>query len=533
MNRSFGGRQLTIPGHNWGPGAAIGLFGIAGVLLVLFSTMYGVGISPDSVGYIGAARSLLAGRGLTSPAVVTEQPNTLALQPPFFPLVLSAFGLLGVEPAVGARWLNALLMGANAMLVGTMIYRNTQGAGLAALLGMTLMLTSTDMLSVHTMAWTEPLFVFLSMATISLLASRLGTDQGSFAAAGTTASLAFLTRYPGAALVLTGIVAIVSPRTRPLRKRLRSAFLFSAVAFLPLTLWMFRNLLTVGSVAGRDTVLRPITVNHLMSLLTTYTNWLVPSDLPGVPLGVSRMMSFAALSGMVLFSILLVRRGVRYQSQSPSRDSGTLPQLLFIFAALYTALLLSSATLLADFWFASLGGRHQTPVFAAALVALVCLGHRAVRLGSPAFRIFVTSVCVILVASYATRATVWVTRQHNDGQGYASRSWRESLVIGEVNSLPPDVPVFSNAPDAIYFLTGRPTRALPAKFVLTKGRANTDYPVELARLAEFFETRDAALVYFRTVTWRWYLPAEAELVRSLPVQAVFKTDEGTVYLSRR
>lgn len=522
------------PRPRWWPGAALGLLAISGILLVLVSTRHGVGVSPDSVGYIGAARNLLAGRGLVSPAVVIEQQAPLALQPPLFPLLLSILGLSGLEPAVGARWLNAVLMGANAAMIGVLIYKNTQGASLAALLGMTLFVTSTDILGIHTMAWTEPLFIFFSLVTLSLVASLIERANGTTIAAGATASLAFLTRYPGAALVITGMLALISPWRRPhLGARLRRSMVFAVTAGLPLAVWAIRTFRLVGSPVGRETVLRPISTGHVLSILATYTNWFVPSRLPGLPPAVTKILGSAALAGAFLCAVLLVRRGMASRPDGPGTGPGALPRLLLIFAAVYVALLLGSAAALADFWFASLGGRHQTPVFAAALIALVCLGHRAMRAGSPVFRTMVVVVGIALGASYVARAAVWIPRVSSDGQGYASRSWRDSSIIGRVKLLPPDLPIYSNAPDAVYFLTGRPTWPLPAKFVLARGRANTGYAIEIARLAEVFGDRDAALIYFQDITWRWYLPTEEELAKALPVHMVLTADNATLYVPQR
>ncbi len=55
------------------------LIGLAlvGLILPLFATRFGVGISPNSVVYIGGARSLLEGKGFSTPSVNSHQIRSL------------------------------------------------------------------------------------------------------------------------------------------------------------------------------------------------------------------------------------------------------------------------------------------------------------------------------------------------------------------------------------------------------------------------------------------------------------------------
>ena len=101
------------------PTMATSLVAISGAaaLLAWWSTAsYGVGVSPDSTHYIGAARSLLTGQGLRfNGAAYTHWP-------PLYPALLAQFGAASVDPLVSARSFAALLYALNTALVGCLGY---------------------------------------------------------------------------------------------------------------------------------------------------------------------------------------------------------------------------------------------------------------------------------------------------------------------------------------------------------------------------------------------------------------------------
>src|SRR5438105_13261793 len=79
----------------------------AGFLLVLLATSrYGAGLSPDSAAYVSTARHLAAGKGYT---LYSGEPYVD--WGPLFPTVLAACGRLGLDPIPAARWVNAAVFG--------------------------------------------------------------------------------------------------------------------------------------------------------------------------------------------------------------------------------------------------------------------------------------------------------------------------------------------------------------------------------------------------------------------------------------
>ena len=83
------------------------VFGIMGILMLLFATRLGIGLGADSLHYVGAARTLLHGHGLTRISYEREL-IPMVHWPPLFPILLVLLGVVGIGPLEGARWLNAI-----------------------------------------------------------------------------------------------------------------------------------------------------------------------------------------------------------------------------------------------------------------------------------------------------------------------------------------------------------------------------------------------------------------------------------------
>jgi hypothetical protein len=99
-------------------------------------------------------------------------------------------------------------------------------------------------------------------------------------------------------------------------------------------------------------------------------------------------------------------------------------------------------------WLVPAFGRSRSPMIAFPLIALVLVaipnGRQSIQLASVLNR---------------------------DGEGYASRMWQTSELVAAVSTLPEGMPIITNAPDIIIFLTGKPTYWLPE---IMRGEASPD-----------------------------------------------------------
>src|SRR5215510_9482796 len=138
----------------------LSLIALIGMVLIFRATPQGLGLSDDSIAYIAGARSMVAGNGYREAWLASNQPVTHF--PPSFSAVLAFFGLFGIDPLHAVRWVNALLFGLNAALLGILGWRMTPSLS-AGLVLAALFVTSGEMFRIHAVAMSEPLFIFLSL----------------------------------------------------------------------------------------------------------------------------------------------------------------------------------------------------------------------------------------------------------------------------------------------------------------------------------------------------------------------------------
>ncbi len=216
---------------------ALGAIGLAGTLLIVHATRWGPWAYSDGVGYLTLARNLLLGRGLGLFRASGEfQP--LSMHPPLFSITLAGLGL--VVPALDqvARWLNSALYGMTIVLGGVLVSRATNKGWLGAAAGLGL-LVSPILVYLFSGAMSEPLFFGLALGTLLTLHeyARRG-ERRSLVGAGIACGLAILTRYPGIALLATGIVAVLIRQAKSWKERIVDGVLFLAVGSAPLLAWL-------------------------------------------------------------------------------------------------------------------------------------------------------------------------------------------------------------------------------------------------------------------------------------------------------
>jgi len=177
-----------------------------------------------------------------------------------------------------------------------------------------------------------------------------------------------------------------------------------------------------------------------------------------------------------------------------------------------------------------LDDRILVPLYLTAVLLLCCAGYDLItRLHYiPAYSVLGVLGCTLFLGFHGWRAEKWIADQAHNGAGYASRAWRQSALIDYITHLTRDVPIYSNAPDAVYILTGRETRMLPLKTNPNSNRPNAGYRQAIETMTQSGEYDPGIIVYFDTVS-RWYLPSEDELQDLLPLRPLTHVVDGTVY----
>lgn len=493
---------------------------LLGALLLLVTTRWGVGLSPDSVVYIAAARNLSQGLGLTVP--FGSQINApLAHHAPLYPILLAVWGRAGIDPLSGARWTQALLFAANIMLTGALVWQLRPPHKVWGSVAAGFALVAPPLFTLHSMAWTEALFLWLGFSGFAWLArSLLRPAWLSLLVAAICLGLALLTRYAGVALLATAVFALLLLSPQPWRLRLGQATLLGMVAVLPLLLWVLWH-------SGSGSTIRtfhfhPVQWAHLQQGLNTAAGWLLlPQAWPG-------------LLKTAVWGILLLATGAalsahfrRQDSQQPWRQLfPPLFYLLALFLLIYPAFLLVSIS----FFDANtpLDDRILAPVYLALLILLVYVAaltqHGRLWWQQLPLWLLIAS----LALAYTWQSGQWLRQGYDQGIGFNSLAWQHSPLLQAVRELQPGTPIYANAPEPVNLHTGRPVLRLPRKFESVTQQVNSQYAAEMSALRTQLAQEAGVVVYFTRLPIP-ALPTPTELTADLGLTILFSAEDGLLY----
>jgi len=481
---------------------------ITGVVLSLVSTSrYGAGISPDSTAYISAARSLLAGHGY-----VCHDGSLYTGWPPLFPTLLAGIGLTGVDPAVGARFLNAFAFGGIIFTSGFVFTRCLKSKALVVVATSSVLL-SYPLLDISIMALTEAVFVLLIVLFVLQISAFLRDGRIlPLVAASILAALCLLQRYTGITLVFAGAILIVlSDRHARLLGRLRRLAYFLVIACTPMTLWVMRSLLTTHMLTGHA---RPHSVyslrDNVVFAADTATKWLVPES-------VSLSARLAIVAGLLLLATAVLLFSLRTQrsadSDCPCIWSAGVVMFVYIPLLLYTHQVGILDEPINDRYLSPLAVLVLWLVFAGIDRLQVWLGPR-LGTGFPVL----AGLCALWLIYPLGRVREAVSMHMRYGAGgYAWSGWQTSPLVDWLRNHPLQGEVRCNAPDALYALAGRSAAVSPHK--------TWDIP----KFAEMLSSGPGeSLVWFSGLP-RIYLYGLDELVSMLNIEEVVTFSDGGIY----
>jgi hypothetical protein len=485
----------------------LGLLAVIGTFLILKATPEGLGLSDDSIAYVSGARSILAGDGYRALWLASNKPVTHF--PPGLSSVLSFIGLFGLDPLRGARFVNALLFGLNAGLLGILIWRMTPSLT-AGLVIAALFIANGEMLQVHAVAMSEPLFIFLSLLSFwmfdlyferppSSVGRGIAGEWWWLAACGVFAGMAYLTRYAGLALVATFIAAICILRTN-WRKRFTSIGIFLA-GFLPWALgWTIRNRMVAESATNRTFAWHPITTENLNMGLRVFTEFLIPVN--SWFRAVIRQKDVA--TGMLVFVlgavlVWVLVRAWKYimkprQASALERGGKESREVISFTVGMYIFAYLASVAASMTFFDAATKFKLRilSPVFVGLLILLVALGiHMRKK-----YRPLVVVMTIIVIGFSIYKQNLTIANWSRSGLGYASFQWYDSQAMEVLRDLPDDVMIYTNEPAAVYLYTRRGNYVLPDRFDSATAQPRPGFEDGVARMQADIHAGRAVLAIF-------------------------------------
>jgi len=498
------------------------IISFAGIVSILFVTRLGVGTSPDSVVYIGAARNFLAGKGLSIPfGQSIDSPMTH--HAPLYPVLLGAIGSLCGDPLIVARWLNAILCGLLILFTGLTLMTLIQPPNITPLLGSIILFAAIPILELHAYAWTEPVFLLFSllgMYAISKYIEKL--TYLPLICSALIMSLATLTRYAGIALIGTGLLSIILFSKKKLLNRLIDAFVFGLISSIPLLLWITRNSLRAGTATSRSLAFHLITKQHFIQSINTLSGWFL---LPDSISGTIKLLALIIIIGIVLGSFIITK------THQSVKIIPSFILILCVFIVIYPVFLVFSISFLDAN--TPLDNRILSPTFIPIMIVLLYSINGVFQLKSKYIFLDIGLVTIAIFFSVMNiyNGVTWLIENSNNGLGFSSQALQNSDFVKQMRELPSDVNYFSNSPHAVYILTGNPTRALPKEQFATTQQENPEYISEMNDIRDQFKDSEVLVIYFSQIGQQ-SKKQESEIIEVFSLDLYAKYNEGSIYTTR-
>lgn len=495
-------------------------FGVLGMTLVLCATSkYGVGLSPDSVDYISTARNLIDGKGFYK---FTNEP--FVQWPPLYPLLLATIGLFGINPLYGARFLNIAAFGLTIFFFICLILRIVKTKPLILWAALAC-LFSVPLLKVAVMAWSEPIYILLSILFFLVFCSYLKKQEKQvLLLCSSVAALICLQRYVGIILVATGALSILFfTQNSSVSRRIRDSLIFICTALSPVLVWLSYNFFSTGTLAGRRAPAYWGTSKHLSDLVTVINNWFLPYSFP-LPL-------YYLLLVMLMAFIIFIHVWHQRRSRLIKAKCDFTLKPIIIYILLYAVFIVLSSSYMAN---EPIGNRLLSPIYPFLIIIFcVCLKQLNefinTKTGRRGFLKFIF-LCVfflwLLYPVYGAINFIKICRQEGAGEDFYGQSyygkdaWQESPLIKWVRCNKLEGKIYSNEPYALYILTG---------FVASYSPMTT---VPISRVAaELPHHKNCLIVWFKESfdsKTRFFMGAD-QLYSLKQLHSLFKIEEVAVF----
>ena len=492
-------------------------------LTLVVATGSGMGLQEDSAHYIGAARNLIAGHGLTLP-FGSLKPGLLTQYAPFYAVLLAAHKLTGLSMLGFARVTNVIFAVATVLLVIRLSRAIAADSLGVAALAAVLVVSSTRMIAVGAMVMSEPATICLGTLGLYLLVRCLGQrDRASLTtllvAAG-FAGLAALTRYVGVAYGLAGLVVLLGAMRRG-RLGGRVVALYGLVSLGPLACFLGYSFLRTDTPTNRPLGWHPPRASDLRALVDTVGSWFT-----------SNAGARATAVGLVAIGLTFVAvarlRATHPQDQGPTHDVAS---ILSTFAVVYALVVLAAIT----FVDASIPGDAPRlllpvlPVLAVLLAAGLRDAVKGARISTLARATLPVVVTLVVVLPLAISSTRWVKHARVNGVAVTMRDGRRMPLLAELRRTPRDFTIYSNDAPMLYLLSDRQVIDAPSDMNAYTRRPARGFPQELARMDRELRAGKAELVYFDNR----FSPSRARLLQLIDLAPVYRSGSATIFVSAR
>jgi hypothetical protein len=483
---------------------------IAGFFIIQVYTAYsGIGVSPDSIMYASAARSLV-----NEGALITFNGLPLVDFPVLYPTFLAAVTFITrVDPFTAGPVLNGVLFGALLYLCGWIMQRFIYTSHSYKSLVLLAIMLSPALLQVYTYLWSETLFILLSVVFIIVFRKYMITRGIKWLLlAAFIAAISTITRYAGVTIIGTGGFILLFDRNLELRRKLIHILNYGLVSCSLLVLNLLRNALLTKTMTGpREPSITPFSEN-VYYLGTVMAEWLHINT-----------RHYEAISSPLAWIILLSLIMMLGYQLIRGRMS-TFENISLTFALVYGLFIILSSTFSR---YERINPRLLSPMVIPliwSLTSWVLTAFRNIRFDQKKRQIINWAFSVVMLVFIGNEAYADWDRHHDQkdygNPGYTDDTWNRSNFVTflEKNKhiYKPGIPIYSDANEAAYFTSGIRCKNLPHRFFPNK-------------IAEFYKVPHYYLIWFTKLENPELINLEHVMQRRKLIKLYDFGEEGAIY----
>lgn len=507
------------------------IFGAAGTFIIMLSIIkYGPGATHASVNYLSALSSLVKNLSM-----VQFDGRYFHEYAPLYPILSAIPILLGMDPLAAGGAINVAAFG---LIAGIFLHLQRKMGMRAAIviLGSFLVLFSKPLFQVSTMAWDTTLLILFTLLFLYWMGKFLtdGERRGLIIASA-SASLAVLSNYDGAVLIIAGFIVIMFRKGANLKARLGNLAVFIAISAAPIGAYLIRNILRTGYLIGQKGPSAYSLLDNVLHFLSSTGNWFFPGFIPSI------LISAVILSFFILV-VILWRKMVNDPSL-PDRTRNTVTTAFSVLVIFVIFLLVTRSMI----GMGSLDTKICAPLFIPSLLIFLPGLDRMIsggnswmrdprkgvldqriqlsRNGKRRFRMIAFALMVIVILSAASVGLSSRILIERGAGGYNTDRWRSSDLMERIGDMEINESAYSNAPDAIYLLLDVKGIALSPREHLYSSTEGTD-DMELLK-EDVANGGPAVLIWFDNVT-KGYLIGLPEIEDSFETEIVLKASDGEI-----
>jgi 4-amino-4-deoxy-L-arabinose transferase-like glycosyltransferase len=503
LNHSVATTGMKDGPRRWQVGA---IFALGSAILFLLSTRHGIGILPDSTRYMGLVSN--------------------PYDAPMYAWIIRGIAATGVPIELGAKVFGLLVVCANSYFLWSILARATANQLLAGF-GTAIIIFSPHFVGIHSLAMSEPLFIFCILIVLMALIKFLETEKQIWLiGCGIAIGITSLVRFTGVPLgaAVASFLLLRSGR-RLLAQRFVEAGIVGLFSGAIFSAWAFAAKMGSGQAIGRDLAFHGnLNAKQWVGGLNTLSAMLMPAQ---IPLVLRIAVLFLVIAGCAYLCSGFVRRNRRLQGRKELEMLAIVLGLFFVFYVAFVAL---SALIEANLF---LTGRYGFPAYVTLVMLLtIVLTDAGLNNGSlKYFRWMFFGLAALIFSMHIVRTVDRTRDDYAKGIGYASLAWTNSPTMQSLKKLPPEALIFSNGEDAVAYVLRRKSYFVPVHVNSRTGFADPNNPFEkqVEDLRRKLLSEPGFVVFFDNIDWRFYMVAEEELKRLLNLKLIDKQADGRIY----